>query len=92
MKETVTLFMLERGRTLRLILCRVAQQFRLTAREQQAIEFLLQGLSNEEISHNMGVSANTVKAFLRLASVRMCVSSRSGLVTKILECATQPRE
>jgi DNA-binding CsgD family transcriptional regulator len=82
---TATLFMLERGLPGRLALFQIARQFRLTHREQQAVALLLQGLSNKEIAEIMGVSANTVKAFLRLATVRMGVSSRSGIVTKILE-------
>jgi DNA-binding CsgD family transcriptional regulator len=32
----------------------------------------------------MTVSANTVKAFLRLIMVKMAVSSRSGIVAKII--------
>lgn len=69
----------------RLALGQVALQFRLTQREQQAVALLLQGLSNKEIAETMGVSSNTVKAFLRMVTVRMGVSSRSGIVTKILE-------
>lgn len=79
-----TLVMLERGMPLRLALSQVAQQFRLTHREQQAVALLLQGLANKEIAEIMGVSSNTVKAFLRMAAVRMGASTRSGIVTKIL--------
>lgn len=59
-------------------------QFQLTHREQQAVALLLRGLSNKEMAENMGISANTVKAFLRMAAIRMGVSSRSGIVAKIL--------
>lgn len=83
--RTATLLMLERGMPARLTLSHLAQQFRLTHREQQAVVLLLQGLSNKEIAEIMGVSANTVKAFLRMAAVRMGGSSRSGIITKILE-------
>jgi DNA-binding CsgD family transcriptional regulator len=82
---TATLLMLERGMPGRLALSHTAQQFRLTHREQQAVALLLQGLSNKEMADIMGVSANTVKAFLRMATIRMGVSSRSRIVTKILE-------
>ena len=82
-----TLLMLERGVPGRLPLSQIAQQFRLTQREQQAVALLLQGLSNKEIAEIMGVSSNTVKAFLRMATVRMGVSSRSGIVIKVLENA-----
>ena len=79
------LIMLERGVLGRLALSQVAQQFRLTHREQQAVALLLQGLTNKEIAEIMGVSPNTIKTFLRMATVRMGVSRRSGIVTKIVE-------
>ena len=82
--KPATLVMLERGMPLRLALSQLAQQFRLTHREQQAVALLLQELSNKEIAEIMGVSSNTVKAFLRMAAVRMGASTRSGIVTKIL--------
>ena len=80
--RTATLLVLERAMSGPL-LSQVSQQFHLTHREQHAITLLLQGLSNKEIAESMGVSANTVKAFLHMAAVRMGVSSRSGIVTKI---------
>jgi DNA-binding CsgD family transcriptional regulator len=84
MNETATLLILERGMPGRLALRQIGQQFHLTNREQQAVALLLQGLTNKEVADIMGVSVNTVRAFLRLATVRMGVSSRSGIVTKIL--------
>ena len=30
-----------------------------------------QGLSNKEMAENMGISANTVKVFLRMATIKM---------------------
>ncbi len=81
---TATLILLERGMSGPLALSQVSQQFRLTHREQQAVALLLQGLSSKEMAENMGISANTVKAFLRMATIKMGVSSRSGIVTKVL--------
>lgn len=81
---TATLLVLERAKSGFLAMSQVSQQFHLTLREQQAVALLLKGLSNKEIAEIMGVSANTVKAFLRMAAVRMGVSSRSGIVAKIL--------
>jgi len=82
--NTATLIVLERGMSGPLALSQVAQQFHLTHREQQAVALLLQGLSNKEMAENMGISANTVKAFLRMATIKMGVTTRSGIVTKIL--------
>ena len=67
-----------------LALSQVSQQFNLTQRQHQAVALLLRGLSNKEIAESMGISANTVKAFLHMATLRMGVSSRSGIVIKIL--------
>jgi DNA-binding CsgD family transcriptional regulator len=81
----VTLIVLERAMSGPPALSQVSRRFHLTQREQQAVALLLQGLSNKEMAKSMGISANTVKAFLRMASIKMGVSSRSGIVTKFLE-------
>ncbi len=81
---TATLMMLERGISGPVALDQLTQQFHFTQREHQAVALLLQGLSNKEMAEKMGISANTVKVFLRMASIKMGVSSRSGIVTKIL--------
>ena len=81
---SATLVVLERGMWRPLALSHLYQQFQLTHREQQVVALLLQGRSNKEISESMNISTNTVKAFLRMATIRMGVSSRSGIVTKIL--------
>jgi DNA-binding NarL/FixJ family response regulator len=69
-------------------LSQVSQQFNLTQREREALEYLLQGLSGKEIANWMNVSPNTVKAFLRLIMTKMGVSSRSAVMRKII--MTQP--
>jgi DNA-binding CsgD family transcriptional regulator len=83
-KGDATLFVLERGISGPIALSQVSQQFNLTHRQHQAVALLLQGLSNKEIAKSMGISANTVKAFLHMATLRMGVSSRSGIVIRIL--------
>ncbi|PYM61035.1 MAG: DNA-binding response regulator, partial [Candidatus Rokuibacteriota bacterium] len=60
------------------------EQFNLTRREREALESLLQGLSNKEIASRMNVSPNTVKAFLRLIMLKMEVTSRAAIVAKIM--------
>ena len=62
----------------------ISEQFNLTPRERDALEHLLQGLSNKEIANRMNVSPNTVKAFLRLIMLKMEVCSRSAVVAKIM--------
>ena len=63
---------------------RISEQFRLTPREKQAVTLLLQGLGNKEMAEHLGISANTVKAFLRLVMIKMGASSRSGVASKVL--------
>jgi len=82
--STATLVVLERGMSGPLAMSQISQQFHLTHREQQTVALLLQGLSNKEMAEKMGISTNTVKTFLHMAMIKMGVSNRSGIVTKIL--------
>jgi DNA-binding CsgD family transcriptional regulator len=65
-------------------MAQVSKQYRLTPREREAMALLLHGLTSKQIAERMHVSPNTVKAFLRLVMLRMSVSTRSGIVGKIL--------
>ena len=62
----------------------LSKQFDLTIREREAVELLSQGMTSKEIASRMGISPNTVKAFLRLVMVKMDVSTRSGIVGRML--------
>jgi DNA-binding CsgD family transcriptional regulator len=64
-------------------LAEISAQFGLTQRESETVEFLLQGLTSKEIAIRMNISANTVKAFIRLVMVKMNVSTRSGIAGKV---------
>jgi DNA-binding CsgD family transcriptional regulator len=75
---------LERGHGNSISLGEISQRFRLTGREQGVFQYLLQGLTSKEIALRMGISPNTVKAFLRLIMVKMGVSTRSGILGKAL--------
>ncbi len=81
--------LLERGPSGLVPLSRVSQQFNLTQREREVLEYLLQGLSSKEIANRMNISSNTVKAFLRLIMIKTGVFSRSAIVEKIM--MTQPQ-
>jgi len=81
--------LLERGPSGLVPLSQVSQQFNLTQREREVLEYLLQGLSSKEIANRMNISSNTVKAFLRLIMIKTGVSSRSAIVEKIM--MTQPQ-
>lgn len=76
--------MMERRSNGAVKLAEVAERFGLTAREQETVQLLLQGLTSKEIAQRMQISPNTVKAFIRLVMVKMSVSTRSGIIGKIV--------
>ncbi|HKN34383.1 MAG TPA: LuxR C-terminal-related transcriptional regulator [Terriglobales bacterium] len=84
------LIVLERGIPESFALSQVSLQFRLTQREQEAVTFLLRGLSNKEMAKRMAVSPNTVKAFLRMVRVKMGVPTRAGILAKVLGSMLTP--
>ena len=76
--------MLERKSNYSVKLIEMSERFGLTAREQETVENLLEGLTSKEIAQRMNISPNTVKAFLRLTMVKMNVSTRSGIIGRII--------
>jgi DNA-binding CsgD family transcriptional regulator len=80
--------LLERGPAALVPLSRVCQQFKLTRREREVLEYLLQGMSSKVIANRMNLSPSTVKSFLRLIMIKTGASSRSAMLGKIL--MTQP--
>lgn len=63
----------------------VASTYHLTEREQEAFRGILMGLSTKELAERMNISPNTVKAFLRLIMIKMGVTTRAGIVARILQ-------
>lgn len=80
---------LERSRRTSFNAAQVATQFRLTPREQETLQYLMEGLTNKEIGHRMNISPNTVKAFLKLIMMKMGVSTRSGIIGKTINPVLQ---
>jgi DNA-binding CsgD family transcriptional regulator len=78
------LLVLERRASTTTAVSEAYQKFGLSPREQETIQLLLQGLTSKEIAARMKISPNTVKSFLRLVMVKMSVSTRSGIVGKVL--------
>jgi DNA-binding CsgD family transcriptional regulator len=62
----------------------MCSRFHLTGRESEAVALLAHGLTNKEIAARMTVSANTVKAFLHLVMSKMGVSTRAGILGRVL--------
>jgi len=85
-----TAVLLERSPPAPIDVAQIALQFRLSPRERQTVELLLHGLTSKEIAQRMRISPNTVKAFLRLVMSKMGVSTRSGILGKLIE--TRPAQ
>lgn len=86
----VLLLLLERKSNGGLTLSTLAERFGLTPREQETVKLLLQGLTSKEIAKRMGISPNTVKAFVRFVMVKMGVSTRSGIAGKLVGPEADP--
>ena len=63
----------------------LAAEYDLTEREREALGGICMGLSCKELAQRMSISPNTVKAFLRLVMIKLGVTRRSGIITKVLE-------
>ena len=62
----------------------ISQRFGLTAREEETMRLLAEGFCSKEIAARMKISPNTVKAFVHLVMVKMSVSTRSGIIGKLV--------
>jgi DNA-binding CsgD family transcriptional regulator len=82
--EGLLIVMLERKSNEAVTIAEITARFGLTAREQETVQFLLEGFTSKEIAQRMKISPNTVKAFIRLVMVKMSVSTRSGIIGKIV--------
>jgi len=85
MGETTIALLLERQPSAALSLKRrIWEEFGLTQRERQTVELLLLGMTTKEIAQSMKVSPNTIKTYLRLIMTKMRVTTRAGIIGKIL--------
>lgn len=62
----------------------IAEGFNLTAREQETVRLLTEGLTSKEIAARMHISPNTVKTFVHLIMTKMAVPTRSAILGKLL--------
>jgi DNA-binding CsgD family transcriptional regulator len=82
-KPAIAIALERRGR----VLTDLAARFQLTDREIEAVQHLADGLTSKEIAQRMDISPNTVKAFLRLIMLKMRVTTRSGVIGKMVSGA-----
>ena len=52
----------------------------LTAREIEILRYVSQGFANKRIAHELGISVNTVKIFMRRIMTKLNASDRTGAV------------
>jgi DNA-binding CsgD family transcriptional regulator len=60
-------------------------KYSLTEREEETLRGVSMGLTAKEVADLMNISPNTVKAFLRLIMIKMGVTTRAGIIAKILQ-------
>jgi DNA-binding CsgD family transcriptional regulator len=80
--------LLERNSKPKVDLSFLSERYRLTPREVETVDHLAQGLNTEEMAGRMGISPNTVKAFLRSIMMKMAADTRAGIIAKVLQASS----
>jgi DNA-binding CsgD family transcriptional regulator len=62
----------------------LAARYHLSPRESETVLHLTDGLTTKEIASRMKVSPNTVKQFMRLVMCKLDVTTRSGILGRLL--------
>ena len=83
---------LERNPRGALNLERVARKFRLTRRERETVDLLLQDLNTKQIASRMDISPNTAKVFLRSVMIKVGAENRTGIIGRILQASKSVNE
>ena len=84
MRQPIVALHLERDSSANDTIRELVKKHNLTAREQEVLRGISQGLSTKELAERMNISPNTVKAFLRLVMIKMGVTKRARIVAQIL--------
>jgi DNA-binding CsgD family transcriptional regulator len=69
----------------------LSKRFQLSPRECETVQYLIRGLTTKEIAQRMGVSPNTIKQFIRLIMTKMAVTTRSGIIGRLMFAASFDR-
>ena len=63
----------------------IVEEYGLTEREHQALRGIALGLTTKELAEEMRISPHTVRAFVRLIMIKLGVTTRGAIVSKLLE-------
>jgi DNA-binding CsgD family transcriptional regulator len=66
-------------------LTRLFDEYHFTRRERETAALLATGLTNKEMAARMGISVNTVKAFIRFVMLKIGASTRTGIVGRLTQ-------
>ena len=83
-KPLVYVFLNEEKLSNKLNLSKIRMQFKLTRRETDVVRRVLDGLSNNDISGDFGISEQTVKDHLSNIYIKCGVANRFGLVRTLM--------
>jgi len=86
------LFTLDRVISGRINLPMIARQWRLSPREAGIVQYLVLDQSNKEMAVSLKISINTLKGYLKLLMRKLGVSSRAGIVARVLTGKDLPEE
>jgi DNA-binding CsgD family transcriptional regulator len=67
-------------------------RYNLTKREEQVLHQLAKGLTNKEIANDLEITENTVKEHIKRLMQKMNVTTRTGLLSRILQAASNQVE
>ena len=62
----------------------------LTTRESQTLTYLITGMLNKQIGHELNISERTVKAHRKQVLAKMCVNSIAELVLLTVKAGVEP--
>lgn len=63
-----------------------SEVYGLTPREEEVLTGISTGLTSKELAERMSISPNTVKTYLNLIMRKLDVTTRAGIVGKLLNC------
>lgn len=84
-KEKSYLFIIERFKPESLNLAEVFRLWNLNHREQEIVRLILGDRGNKEIANHLGISINTVKAYMKLLLRKVGVHTRAGIISALLD-------